>query len=78
VLEEAWAPEYTYIGVIVDMVCIRKLQVGLSFYHFRVVYLISDEARVDVRRYKMGHNRGEEAEDQTRGLYCLLSRTYID
>lgn len=26
-LEEAWAPEYTYIGIIVDMDGIRKLQV---------------------------------------------------
>jgi DNA-directed RNA polymerase III subunit RPC1 len=27
VLEEAWAPEYTYIGVIVDMDALRRLQV---------------------------------------------------
>ena len=27
VLEEAWAPEYTYIGIIVDTDGIRKLQV---------------------------------------------------
>jgi DNA-directed RNA polymerase III subunit RPC1 len=31
VLEEAWAPEYTYIGVIVDTEAINKLQVG--FFH---------------------------------------------
>ncbi|EIW82038.1 beta and beta-prime subunits of DNA dependent RNA-polymerase [Coniophora puteana RWD-64-598 SS2] len=29
-LEEAWAPEYTYIGVIVDMDAIRKLQLELT------------------------------------------------
>jgi len=28
VLEEAWAPEYTYIGIIVDVKAIQKLQVG--------------------------------------------------
>ncbi len=28
VLEEAWAPEYTYIGIIVDMDAVQKLQVG--------------------------------------------------
>jgi DNA-directed RNA polymerase III subunit RPC1 len=27
VLEEAWAPDYTYIGIIVDMVSVQKLQV---------------------------------------------------
>ena len=27
VLEEAWAPEYTYIGIIVDMDAVQKLQV---------------------------------------------------
>jgi DNA-directed RNA polymerase III subunit RPC1 len=27
-LEEAWAPEYTYIGIIVDVEAIQKLQVG--------------------------------------------------
>lgn len=27
VLEEAWAPEYAYIGIIVDTEAIRKLQV---------------------------------------------------
>lgn len=26
VLEEAWAPEYAYIGIIVDTEAIRKLQ----------------------------------------------------
>ncbi|KAG6874000.1 hypothetical protein C0995_007957 [Termitomyces sp. Mi166 len=30
VLEEAWAPEYTYIGVIVDMEAIQKLQLELT------------------------------------------------
>ena len=30
VLEEAWAPEYTYIGVIVDEKTIQDLQVGPS------------------------------------------------
>ena len=29
VLEEAWAPEYTYIGIIVDMDAIKKLQVSV-------------------------------------------------
>lgn len=28
-LEEAWAPEYTYVGVIVDVQSIQKLQVHL-------------------------------------------------
>jgi hypothetical protein len=28
VFEEAWAPEYTYIGVIVDTDTIQKLQVS--------------------------------------------------
>ena len=28
VLEEAWAPEYTYIGIIVDVEAIQKLQVS--------------------------------------------------
>ena len=28
-LEEAWAPEYTYVGVIVDVQSIQKLQVCL-------------------------------------------------
>lgn len=27
VLEEAWAPEYTYIGIIVDMKTLQDLQV---------------------------------------------------
>lgn len=26
VLEEAWAPDYTYIGIIVDMDAVQKLQ----------------------------------------------------
>ncbi|KAF9651025.1 beta and beta-prime subunits of DNA dependent RNA-polymerase [Thelephora ganbajun] len=30
VLEEAWAPEYTYIGIIVDVNSIRKLQLELT------------------------------------------------
>ncbi|KAF8644329.1 hypothetical protein AX16_008537 [Volvariella volvacea WC 439] len=30
VLEEAWAPEYTYIGIILDMVAIQKLQLELT------------------------------------------------
>ncbi|KAG2344971.1 beta and beta-prime subunits of DNA dependent RNA-polymerase [Suillus weaverae] len=30
VFEEAWAPEYTYIGVIIDMDTIRKLQLELT------------------------------------------------
>ncbi|KAE9394109.1 beta and beta-prime subunits of DNA dependent RNA-polymerase [Gymnopus androsaceus JB14] len=30
VLEEAWAPEYTYIGVLVDMEAIQKLQLELT------------------------------------------------
>ncbi|RDB15486.1 DNA-directed RNA polymerase III subunit rpc1 [Hypsizygus marmoreus] len=30
VLEEAWAPEYTYIGVIIDMDAIQKLQLELT------------------------------------------------
>lgn len=30
VLEEAWAPEYTYIGVIVDMDAVSKLQLELT------------------------------------------------
>lgn len=28
-LEEAWAPEYTYVGIIVDVQSIQKLQVHL-------------------------------------------------
>jgi DNA-directed RNA polymerase III subunit RPC1 len=28
VLEEAWAPEYTYVGIIVDVNAIQKLQVN--------------------------------------------------
>jgi DNA-directed RNA polymerase III subunit RPC1 len=28
ILEEAWAPEYTYIGIIVDVDAIEKLQVS--------------------------------------------------
>ena len=31
VLEEAWAPEYTYIGIIVDMNAVQKLQVRTFF-----------------------------------------------
>jgi hypothetical protein len=27
VMEEAWAPEYTYVGVIVDMEALQRLQV---------------------------------------------------
>ncbi|KAI5116058.1 hypothetical protein M0805_002844 [Coniferiporia weirii] len=30
VLEEAWAPEYTYIGIIVDMDAVQKLQLELT------------------------------------------------
>ncbi|KAF8075932.1 hypothetical protein FPV67DRAFT_389261 [Lyophyllum atratum] len=30
VLEEAWAPEYTYIGIIIDMEAIQKLQLELT------------------------------------------------
>ena len=30
VLEEAWAPEYTYIGVIVDMKTVQDLQVCIA------------------------------------------------
>lgn len=29
-IEEAWAAEYTYIGIIVDTEAIRKLQVRVS------------------------------------------------
>lgn len=29
VIEEAWAPQYTYIGIILDTDAIQKLQVGL-------------------------------------------------
>lgn len=32
VFEEAWAPEYTYIGVIIDMDTIQKLQVSPLIY----------------------------------------------
>lgn len=32
VLEEAWAPEYTYIGVIVDMKTIQDLQVSYPLF----------------------------------------------
>lgn len=35
VLEEAWAPEYTYIGIIVDVDSIRKLQVRNLRFHFQ-------------------------------------------
>lgn len=28
-LEEAWAPEYTYVGIIIDVQSIQKLQVRL-------------------------------------------------
>lgn len=28
ILEEAWAPEYTYIGIIVDVKTVQDLQVG--------------------------------------------------
>ena len=28
-LEEAWAPEYTYVGIAVDMEAVRRLQVRL-------------------------------------------------
>ena len=34
VIEEAWAPEYTYIGVIIDTESIQKLQVGPSITRF--------------------------------------------
>jgi hypothetical protein len=30
VLEEAWAPEYTYIGIIIDTDAIQKLQVNIQ------------------------------------------------
>ena len=30
-LEEAWAPEYTYIGVIVDEKTVQDLQVRVTF-----------------------------------------------
>lgn len=30
VLEEAWAPDYTYIGIIVDMRAIQKLQLEMT------------------------------------------------
>ena len=30
VLEEAWAPDYTYIGIIVDSDAIQKLQLELT------------------------------------------------
>ncbi|KAI0029671.1 beta and beta-prime subunits of DNA dependent RNA-polymerase [Vararia minispora EC-137] len=30
VLEEAWAPDYTYIGIIVDMISVQKLQLELT------------------------------------------------
>lgn len=29
-LEEAWAPDYTYIGIIVDMRAIQKLQLEMT------------------------------------------------
>lgn len=32
-LEEAWAPDYTYIGIIVDMEAIGKLQVSFAVFH---------------------------------------------
>jgi DNA-directed RNA polymerase III subunit RPC1 len=41
VLEEAWAPEYTYIGVIVDTEAIQKLQVS----DFSLVHLTCHSRR---------------------------------
>lgn len=55
VLEEAWAPEYTYIGIIVDMDAIKKLQV--SIFLCSCVMCRTHGNRVvgnDVGRYQMG------------------------
>lgn len=55
VLEEAWAPEYTYIGIIVDMDAIKKLQVSI-FLCIRVMYRTHRNRIVgnDVGRHQMG------------------------
>ena len=37
VLEEAWAPEYTYLGVIVDTKSIQKLQVGFNLFELEAL-----------------------------------------
>ena len=41
-LEEAWAPEYTYIGVIVDTKTIQDLQVSLNTISTTCRYIIKN------------------------------------
>lgn len=62
-LEEAWAPEYTYIGIIVDMDSIRKLQVQNFIAPLPGPYL-RFLARVDSRRNQMGHRIYQETQDK--------------
>lgn len=38
VLEEAWATEYTYIGIIVDVASIQKLQVYVMLLMYSNTY----------------------------------------
>lgn len=68
-LEEAWAPEYTYIGVIVDTDAIQKLQVSFLVSTVKYQYLYPWAARTHVGRSQVGHCQCEEAEDQTRCAY---------
>lgn len=46
VLEEAWAPEYTYLGVIVDVDAIQKLQVRV--FPSLIIYLGSPSSQLEL------------------------------
>jgi hypothetical protein len=52
-MEEAWAPEYAYVGIILDMDAIEKLQVSCFDFHIECPHITP--ARANARRHKMGN-----------------------
>jgi len=63
-LEEAWAPEYAYIGIIIDVDAIEKLQVRSIVEMLLFRYLpIESLARTYPRRRKMGDRWSQEAQN---------------
>src|SRR5688572_20361259 len=48
IFEEAWAPQYTYIGIILDDEAIRKLQVASRFYDRCSIYLWASQLELTI------------------------------
>ena len=79
-LEEAWAPEYTYIGVIVDTKTIQDLQVSLNTISTTCRHIIKNTFTRTVgahaRRHQMGYRRSAKVEDQAGGMVCIVHSTW--